>query len=535
MRKPFFLFLFLSCASLCGRAQTDFDAYRQSLRQGFNNFRQQTQQDYQAFRAQTQSDYVEFVRQAWAELEAFKGDTLPFKHLPVPPVIFDGRTQPKLKPIDASPIVIAPSPTPSPVAPPRPKPVAPVAPVQPVQPQPTVPEEPVTPVQPVQPVPPVTPVQPQPTTPVKPAPQQWAFTFFGTEMAVRQLQTGPNLGSRVTASTVADAWKRLAGGDGDAFVQDCLQLRDRYDLCDWAYILMLDSLTTRAYPRDKNNATLLMAYAFASSGYKMRMATTGSRLYMLFASQHTIFEQSYFTLDGDRFYTYACHEAKLQICTAGFSREQPLSLKIASLPHFAESPSPARKLTAKNVQGFTVISSVDRNQLRFFDTYPTSTVGSDMMSRWALYAHTPLSDRATQTLYPQLRALLKDKTTVASVQALLSFVQTAFVYEYDDKVWGGDRAFFADETLYYPYCDCEDRSILLTHLVRDLLGLRCALIYYPGHLAAAIEFPADQQPSGDAISLNGQRFVICDPTYIGAPIGLTMPGMDNSTAKAVIL
>jgi hypothetical protein len=54
-------------------------------------------------------------------------------------------------------------------------------------------------------------------------------------------------------------------------------------------------------------------------------------------------------------------------------------------------------------------------------------------------------------------------------------------------------------------------------------------------LAAAIEFPADQQPSGDAISLNGKRFVICDPTYIGAPIGLTMPGMDNSTAKAVIL
>lgn len=116
---------------------------------------------------------------------------------------------------------------------------------------------------------------------------------------------------------------------------------------------------------------------------------------------------------------------------------------------------------------------------------------------------------------------------------LLNFVQTAFVYEYDDKVWGYDRAFFAEETLFYPYCDCEDRSILFSRLVRDLLGLKVVLIYYPGHLATAVRF--SENVTGDYLSVNTSRYVICDPTYIGAPVGRTMPNMNNGNAKVILL
>ena len=34
--------------------------------------------------------------------------------------------------------------------------------------------------------------------------------------------------------------------------------------------------------------------------------------------------------------------------------------------------------------------------------------------------------------------------------------------------------------------NCEDRAILFTRIVRDLLGLKFILIYYPGHLASAV-------------------------------------------------
>ena len=136
-------------------------------------------------------------------------------------------------------------------------------------------------------------------------------------------------------------------------------------------------------------------------------------------------------------------------------------------------------------------------------------------------------------MYPQLRSFIDGYSELDAVERLLNWVQTAFVYEYDDKVWGGDRAFFPDETLYYPYCDCEDRSILFTRLVRDLLGLKCILIYYPGHLASAVCF--NENVRGDYIQLNGTRYVVCDPTYIGASVGRTMPDMDNNTAKIIVL
>ena len=119
------------------------------------------------------------------------------------------------------------------------------------------------------------------------------------------------------------------------------------------------------------------------------------------------------------------------------------------------------------------------------------------------------------------------------MERLLNFVQTAFVYEYDNKVWGGDRAFFAEETLYYPYADCEDRAIFLSRLVRDLLRLDVILVFYPGHLAMAVCFT--QNVAGDYIMLNGKKYIICDPTYIGAPVGLTMPDMDNATAQVILL
>jgi hypothetical protein len=190
-------------------------------------------------------------------------------------------------------------------------------------------------------------------------------------------------------------------------------------------------------------------------------------------------------------------------------------------------------LTSKRYPDISVQVSVNKNLLPFFSAYPTSEVGGNFMTRWAMYADTPICQQTKDELYPQLKLAIANRSEKEAVERLLNWVQTAFAYEYDDKVWGGDRAFFSDETLYYPYCDCEDRSILFTRLVRDLLGLKCILIYYPGHLASAVCFTSDV--NGDYISVNGSRYVICDATYIGAPIGHTMPNMDNETAKVIVL
>ena len=155
------------------------------------------------------------------------------------------------------------------------------------------------------------------------------------------------------------------------------------------------------------------------------------------------------------------------------------------------------------------------------------------MTRWAMDANAPMAEEVTKELYPQMKAKLKGLSNLEAMERLLNWVQTGFEYKFDNEVWGDDRAFFGEETLFYPYCDCEDRSILLSHLVRELLGLDTVLIYYPGHLAMAVDLA--EASDGDYVLLDGRRFTVCDPTYIGARVGKTMPNMDNSQAKLILL
>ena len=68
----------------------------------------------------------------------------------------------------------------------------------------------------------------------------------------------------------------------------------------------------------------------------------------------------------------------------------------------------------------------------------------------------------------------------------------------------------------------------MKHLWLDMIQM-----FYPRNLATAKCF--NDSVNGDYIQLNGRHFTVCDPTYIGAPIGATMPDMDNKTAKVILL
>ena len=51
------------------------------------------------------------------------------------------------------------------------------------------------------------------------------------------------------------------------------------------------------------------------------------------------------------------------------------------------------------------------------------------------------------------------------------------------------------------------------------------------HLATAVYFADDV--AGDYLMLDGRKYVVCDPTYIGASIGNAMPQFKQTAAKVV--
>ena len=64
------------------------------------------------------------------------------------------------------------------------------------------------------------------------------------------------------------------------------------------------------------------------------------------------------------------------------------------------------------------------------------------------------------------------------------------------------------------------------------MGLDVVLLDYPEHLSTAVCFTEDVE--GDYLVLNGKKYIACDPTYIGANIGMSMPIMRKYNPAVVM-
>jgi hypothetical protein len=490
MKKNYLLIICLLTA-FSGMSQD-----RRSLQERYEEFRRQAQESYEDFRRQANEEYARFMREAWEHYQAMPAIPAPVTpDPPRPPVTLPEEEQdktPEDKPLPYEEVI------PPPVIIEQPKPVAPVR---------EVPE---------------------------PQEEWFGFTLFGTACKVRLSDAERFSLSDSKETTVSNAWEQLSQPRYNNLIRDCLELRIRLNLCDWAYLQLLQQLSSDFFGASTNEATLLTAFLYNQSGYKARLAYSGSgRLRMLFSSRHFIYEMNYYRINEDYFYPLNSTETDLHIYTGAFPGEQDLSLNIGKEQLFAVAAGEQRKLESKRYPEVAATVSSNRNLIEFFNTYPKSIINNDVSTKWTFYANTPLSQTITEALYPVLKKAVKDKSEQEAADILLNFVQTAFVYGYDNEIWGGDRPFFADETIYYPYSDCEDRAILFSRLIRDLMGLKVVLIYYPSHMATAVRF--NDHISGDYLSIDDKRFIVCDPTFIGAGIGRTMTGMDNNEATVIYL
>ena len=139
----------------------------------------------------------------------------------------------------------------------------------------------------------------------------------------------------------------------------------------------------------------------------------------------------------------------------------------------------------------------------------------------AFYASQPMDSDMEKQLLAPLREALVGKTELESANILLHFVQTAFEYKTDHNQFGVERYFYKEELFYYPYSDCEDRAILFSHIIRKLMGLDVVILLYPNHASTAVKFRSEI--AGDYVMVNGEKYVVCDPTYINANVGKSQP------------
>lgn len=382
---------------------------------------------------------------------------------------------------------------------------------------------------------------PEPPSPVTPEPRphqsirKHKLVYYGTPLEVSVPDLAGFHLAGASESNFADGWKRLRTTPTiDNMLADCLAARRNLQLPDWGYIVLLDRATDAIATSGSNEHALIQGYLLHQSGFRIRYAIdSSSRLHLLIASEGTMYDHPGYSFDGLTYYAYSKPSSSTaRICNFDYPGSQTMRLTIDKAPQLVYAAGETRRMTAYGYPELSVTLTVNKNLCDFFADYPNASPDRSPYSKWAIHGNTPASREVVNQLYPTMRQAVKGKNQIQAVNMLLKLAQT-FPYGYDDQIWGHDRAFWMDESWQYPFSDCEDHAINFTRMVRDILGLDAVLIYYPGHLSAAVAF-SEEQPNGDYVIYGGRRYTVCDATCQYGPIGYSGK-YDNSQAILIPL
>lgn len=464
-----------------------YTAKAQDYNENFDSFRREMLNNYSRFRKSVLDDYAKYLNGIWKDYEAFRGLKKDIGPKPVTPPV-------KTPNDNVAPVVVKPKVKPNPVEPKVPKPSTPLSP-KPTNP---LPEKPVLPI-----------IQ-EPSAPkVERIPVKWCGMTFDMPKA--------NFDYRLYATnnqSISDYWRKL---DASSVKKNSLnalkEMSMTMGLNGWLTMQFAMDYVRQSLRCNNNEVMLVTHYLLANMGYDVRLAKSNDNISLLVPTcdGQTIYEMGYIMLSGRKYYivgdissgTFSTYDMPKDVdCGRTFDMQIKTGL---NLPYKAHS----FRLHGANI---TITGEVNENAIKVINSYPGLSI--------PMCASCIIDKKSREIVLRQLKNAIDGMTQVQAVNTILHFIH-GLNYLTDDQQFGREKYFYFEETLFYPACDCEDRSIFFSYVIKELLGLDVHLLFYPGHCATAVRLT--DMVNGDYYMWKGKKYVICDPTYIGANIGMCMP------------
>ena len=452
-------------------AQDDFEAYRRQQAQGV----QQIKTEFREYKEQQDREFAGFLKNQWSEFETFQGKV-------------------RIK---------EPKPKQVPVAPPSAK----------TTPAPVV----VVPV-----LVPVTPPPPPQVKPVTVGTDELDLVFYGNpvKFAFDPQWKSYRLTGGAKPETISDFWTMMSGSKYDATIRAINAARNELKLDDWGYVTLWRDVVSALQPERKTEQNLLLWFFLVKSGYDVRLCYYDTEVFLFEAIKQPVYSTKYTKVNNQTYYAALAKDHGNGIrAFYSYKSDYPIKLNALDIKSaatgFTKTVSAQRAL-AFDYKGKVIKFSVpyDRRLVEYMGTFP--------QSEFELYFDTDGSSLLRESLLPELKKYTSTMGEEEAVNFLLAFVQKAFAYKTDEEQFGYEKYFFVEESLFFPYNDCEDRAVLFAWLVHELVGIKVVGLLYPKHMTTAVELKwVDEKFS--TIVHQGKRFVIADPTYIGASVGMAMP------------
>jgi hypothetical protein len=350
--------------------------------------------------------------------------------------------------------------------------------------------------------------------------------FYGANFDIKyDANFVTNLSGTISEELISQKWEAMSQTNYNDLINQLVSFKAEMNLNDWGYYLLAKN-ASKQISTDENAQIFLEWFLLTKSNYKARLAFKGSKLYLLLPSQNNIYGMPFFTFDNLRYYLINGKENDIFT----YDKDFPEARVVMDL-NLYKSINTKEQIKTRSLkfefdgQEYVFDIKYNQNAINFYKDYPLADI--------EVYFDATITPTTKESITDALLPIIKDKPEEEATMFLLRFVQTAFDYQTDQQQFGQEKFFFPDELFFYPYSDCEDRSVLFSYLTKELLGLDVIGLNYPGHMATAVKF--NNEVVGDYINYKGEKYVVCDPTYVNAPIGQTMPQFADANAIIVEL
>lgn len=490
MRRTLLLFTITSLFALpCLSDEPEsFEEYKKRVKTEFQNYKDQKKTEFEEYRARLNEEFAARLSGEWKGHKTEPKKETPSKPKPTKPIEAD-----KAKP-----------------SAPQKVPVKSVMP-----PEKPIPDIPVT-------LPKIDSKKPTIQYPI-------SFKFYNTPCGIRKLDTSLINITATDNATISKAWKKLTENENlEPLLADCLRLREEMQLCDWGFLQLVDKVATTLYPKSHDNKTFLATALLIQAGYDCRILVKNGKLALGYHPSHQIYGSGYTISDGKSYYIYGPlseEEGLVWTYNGDFKKAPtPIRMVVDRYPQFSSPIDENRVYSSeswKSAPPFEV--AVNKSVIDFYNSYP--------IVDWNLYGLAPASPQVKNSLFPVMKILTEDLDEEKAVNLILSYLNFGFHYMTDEDQFGREKPFFPDENFYYPYDDCEDRAILFSLIVRNVLGLDVVYLHYPNHLAAAVRFSPGVNVKGATVDVDGVPYVVCDPTCMRSYAGYLPPKFSNEAVK----
>jgi len=363
--------------------------------------------------------------------------------------------------------------------------------------------------------------------------EQISFSFFDALLQINydKALLKAKLENPIGEIQISEFWADLSRSNYKNLLNQSKLLKEQMKLNDWGFCLLLHKIGEALFADFENKRILFIWFMLLKAHYDAKIGYNENELYLLLPSKHTIYGVQYLIMNDKNYYvvTFDSLQKKTKSVytyDGNYPKaENLIALNIENAPIIRQAFEEKQLKFNYGDQEFDVSLKLKRDAIDFYNNYP--------QTNYEVYFDASLSPEARYSLLCELKPIIEGKSEVEAVNILLRFVQTAFAYQNDIIKFGREKPFFAEETLFYPYSDCEDRSVLFAYLVRNLIGLEVIGLDYPGHVAAAVKFST--HVNGDYIEHNGGKYIICDATYINANLGECIPRFKNFEPKVIAI